>query len=140
MTDNDPSAPWERIRDDLIAGITDGRWAPGSALPPLSALTERYGVSRGPVQRAIAELRDTGVLRGVQGVSVYVVKAPDDVTTVEDRVTQLEETTASLDDRTGVLEAQLLEVLAHLGLPRPGETPSDRKQSARQGDVEGRGS
>ena len=121
------------LRDDIRVGTL----APGAQLPSAAKLATTHGVSQRTAQDAIGALKDEGIVYGRRGRGVFV-GATVDVPTVEDRVTQLEETTSSLDDRTGLIEATLLEVLSHLGLPRPGETPSDRT-TTREGDAEGHG-
>lgn len=90
----DSGAPWRRIRDDIAAGITDGRWPPGSQLPSYRDLAVSWGVGIGPVQRAIRDLRDRGILRGEPGVGVTAIRAPGpgelDGATLDERVTTLE--------------------------------------------------
>lgn len=96
-------APWRSIRDDIAAGIVDGRWPVGSRLPSYRELAASWRVGVGPVQRAIRELRASGVLRGEQGVGVTVVREPTAADlgprSLEDRVAELEAWRAELERR-----------------------------------------
>jgi DNA-binding GntR family transcriptional regulator len=51
---------WETVADQLRDEILDGRLAAGSRLVE-TELAERFGVSRGPVRDALAELSRTGL-------------------------------------------------------------------------------
>ena len=58
----------------LLRGqIESGAIEPGSWLPSLRQLTEEHGVSRMTAERAVAELRAAGLVRGVPGRGVYVL-------------------------------------------------------------------
>ena len=64
--------------DELINGllkrIDDGTYPPGSQLPPGRALADDFGVSHSTISRAIATLRQQGVLVGRPGRGVYVTE------------------------------------------------------------------
>ncbi|MFJ8097043.1 GntR family transcriptional regulator [Streptomyces griseofuscus] len=70
-------APYERVRDDLLARIGDGRLEAGETVPSESALATEYGVSRGTVRRALAALEAAGLVQSRQGVG-RVVRASTD--------------------------------------------------------------
>jgi GntR family phosphonate transport system transcriptional regulator len=63
---------WRQIHDRLKAAIMDGSYAPGERLPTEQALSERFGVNRHTVRRAIAALADLGLLRIEQGRGMFV--------------------------------------------------------------------
>jgi integrase len=63
--DYDP--PYRRIATDLIAAIVCGALKPGSALPPVVELAERYGVAPSTAHRAIAELTSAGLVVASRG-------------------------------------------------------------------------
>src|SRR5438309_11778616 len=45
-----------QIKEALFLHLRSGRWAPGGELPTEEALCRHYGVSRGTVRRAVADL------------------------------------------------------------------------------------
>ncbi|ROP34590.1 FadR/GntR family transcriptional regulator [Pseudokineococcus lusitanus] len=57
------AATVERFSDDVL----EGRFPPGTQLPPEADLAERYGVSRLTAREAIKLLQAQGVVRGVPG-------------------------------------------------------------------------
>lgn len=73
----DRSAP-EPLRDqlaDLIRSkITDGTWPPRTAIPSITTLASDYGVAVITVQKAIAILKDEGLLFGVPGKGTFVTE------------------------------------------------------------------
>src|SRR5262249_10901523 len=56
------AAPYRRITADLQGAIACGALKVGDELPTVSDLAARYGVSFGTAQRAVAELRRTGLV------------------------------------------------------------------------------
>ncbi len=54
--------------------IDAGKLKPGDQLPSTAELAERYGVSRNTVRDAVNRLLAQGVLRGHQGLGVFVAK------------------------------------------------------------------
>src|SRR5262249_37939809 len=63
----DPDNPYQRIAADLRGAITCGALQPGSQLPTVVELAERYHVSSGTAQRAVAELKDAGLVTVSRG-------------------------------------------------------------------------
>lgn len=63
---------WAAVAAELRRAIDDGQHAPGSRLPSERALSERFGVSRVTMRRAIAELEGEGLLRVARGSGAYV--------------------------------------------------------------------
>jgi GntR family transcriptional regulator len=67
---------YRQIADDLQQNITTGRFPPGGSIPSYSSLAARYGVSVSTAQRAVALLRDRGVVVGAQGRGVFIASEP----------------------------------------------------------------
>ncbi|MYV40944.1 GntR family transcriptional regulator [Streptomyces sp. SID1328] len=65
-------APYERVRDDLLAQMQDGRLPAGETMPSEPTLATAYGVSRGTVRRALAVLEAEGRVQSRQGVGRVV--------------------------------------------------------------------
>ncbi|AYG58296.1 phosphonate metabolism transcriptional regulator PhnF [Rhizobium jaguaris] len=63
---------WAVVAAELRSAIDKGEHAPGSRLPSERALSERFGVSRVTMRRAIAELEGEGLLRVARGSGAYV--------------------------------------------------------------------
>jgi DNA-binding GntR family transcriptional regulator len=63
---------YERIARDLRERITDGTYAPGSALPAIPELMTTYGVARETVRNAIAALANEGLVTPRSGVGTIV--------------------------------------------------------------------
>ncbi len=69
-----PPAPYERIRQELLAPILDGTWPPGHKLPSESELVARYGVARMTVNRALRELQNEDRITRMAGVGSFVAE------------------------------------------------------------------
>ncbi|MGH3647922.1 MAG: GntR family transcriptional regulator [Micromonosporaceae bacterium] len=67
-----PVPPSQQIAAQLRTAITGGTYQPGERLPSIPALTERYGVAKQTVQRAIDQLRLEGTLVTKPGSGTYV--------------------------------------------------------------------
>lgn len=72
----DKSAQFARVAARLRQSITDGTLQLGERLPSEGALSERYGVSRGTVVRALQRLRDEGLIVTVHGQGSVVAFVP----------------------------------------------------------------
>ena len=59
------------IADDLAARINAGRYAPGTRLS-YAVIAAEYGVSREKIKRAMALLRDRGLVDYWPGLGVHV--------------------------------------------------------------------
>lgn len=64
----------DELLDDLLSKIKDGTYPPGSQLPPGRALADAYNVSQSTISRAVARLRQQGVLIGRPGRGVFVAE------------------------------------------------------------------
>ena len=62
-----------QIAASLRAAIESGEIKAGSFLPSLRTISERYEVARMTAERAVAELRAAGLVRGVPGRGVVVL-------------------------------------------------------------------
>lgn len=76
--DETHQAPYERVRDDLLARIDDGRLPAGEKMQSEPKLASAYGVSRGTVRRALASLEAAGRVESRQGVGRVVRAAADE--------------------------------------------------------------
>ena len=63
-----------RIADDLRGLIQSGELRPGDPLPSESALSERYGVARGTVRQALAELEGAKLAESIHGKGRFVLR------------------------------------------------------------------
>lgn len=64
----------DELLDDLLTKIKDGTYPPGSQLPSGRALAAEYNVSQSTISRAVATLREQGVLVGRPGRGVFVAE------------------------------------------------------------------
>lgn len=67
-----PMPPHQQIATHIRDQVTAGHYQPGDRLPSIPALTERYGVAKQTVQRAIDQLRLEGTLLTKPGSGTYV--------------------------------------------------------------------
>jgi GntR family transcriptional regulator len=69
-----PAIPlsYVEIAADIEARIRSGEYQPGAKLPSYSQLAELYSVSFSTAARAIALLRDRGLVVGAPGRGVFV--------------------------------------------------------------------
>jgi AcrR family transcriptional regulator len=66
-------SPSMRIAAELRAQIESGELAPGERVPSAREITRRWGVAVATASRALAALRDDGLVRPVAGVGTVVV-------------------------------------------------------------------
>jgi GntR family transcriptional regulator len=64
-----------QIKEDLFLHLRSERFTPGLALPSEEALCEHYGVSRGTLRRAIADLVSEGYLERYRGRGTFVSRS-----------------------------------------------------------------
>lgn len=69
---NSPVPLYHQLAEQLSSAITDGRLQPGDAFENELALTERLGLSRPTVRRAIQEMVDQGLLVRRRGLGTHV--------------------------------------------------------------------
>ena len=65
---------YQRIATDLRGAIAIGALKPGDELPAMTEIADRYGVGANTVQRAVATLKESGLLRGGRGRRITVVQ------------------------------------------------------------------
>ncbi|MQA26034.1 MAG: GntR family transcriptional regulator [Micromonosporaceae bacterium] len=105
---DDPRSPYRQIADQLRTAIESGQLAPGAQLPPVSALTEEYGVSPNTAKSALAALRDEGLIVSRQGKGSYVRTRRDETKVGEGSgLEELRREVAELRDRLVVVEQKL---------------------------------
>src|SRR4051812_23166886 len=69
---DDRRAPYLQVADALRAAIRRGEYAPGDRLHTVNELADQYGVAKMTMQRAIAELREEGLIVSWQGRGTFV--------------------------------------------------------------------
>jgi DNA-binding GntR family transcriptional regulator len=75
--DHDAGRPvWLQLADILRDLIESGEIGPGKLLPSQRTLMQRYEVSDGTVKRALAQLRDEGLVETEIGRGVFVTEKP----------------------------------------------------------------
>ncbi|MEV6226934.1 GntR family transcriptional regulator [Saccharopolyspora shandongensis] len=67
-----PTTLWAQVVADIEADITAGILSGGSRLPTELELAEIYGVARGTVRRAVADLAERSVVVVVHGRGTFV--------------------------------------------------------------------
>ncbi|SRR6056297_1582667 len=67
---------WTAIRDRLADEIAHGHYAPGDRLPTEAQLSDRFGVNRHTVRRALAALAERGTVHARRGAGVFVRHRP----------------------------------------------------------------
>jgi DNA-binding GntR family transcriptional regulator len=74
----DPRGPSKYVQfaDFLRKQIESGELAPGALLPSESALIQRYGISRPMARKAVAILRNEGLVTTEQGIGTKVREQP----------------------------------------------------------------
>jgi integrase/DNA-binding transcriptional regulator YhcF (GntR family) len=65
--DLEHASPYQRIANDLRGAISCGAFRPGDQLPTVDQLKDRYQVSAGTANRAIAELKAEGLVSASRG-------------------------------------------------------------------------
>ncbi|WBB82428.1 winged helix-turn-helix domain-containing protein [Micromonospora sp. WMMD882] len=64
----------DELLDSLLSRIKDGTYPPGSQLPSGRKLAHEYDVSQSTISRAVATLREQGILVGRPGRGVFVAE------------------------------------------------------------------
>lgn len=73
VTMREPTVPnYQRVIISITSKIESGALQPGQQLPSTKDLSDEYGYSPGTIRKAVDILIDRGVLRGHQGLGVFV--------------------------------------------------------------------
>ncbi|MET9310930.1 tyrosine-type recombinase/integrase [Kribbella sp. NPDC003505] len=70
-----PRTPYERVLSDLREAIEGGEYRVGSQLPSNETIRAKHKVSTGTVSRAIAALKEAGMIEGPRGKRPRVIAA-----------------------------------------------------------------
>jgi GntR family transcriptional regulator, phosphonate transport system regulatory protein len=74
-----PRSPiWKSITTTLSAEIAGGQYRAGDKLPTEAELSQRFGVNRHTVRRALAEMAGAGLVVARRGSGVFVQGSPTD--------------------------------------------------------------
>lgn len=65
---------WRQVYTLLKVQIISGEIPPGRPIPSKRALVEQLGVAGNTVEKAVRLLKDEGLVEGVQGRGVFVVR------------------------------------------------------------------
>ncbi|MEU4118919.1 winged helix-turn-helix domain-containing protein [Kitasatospora sp. NPDC028055] len=96
----DPLAqPYQRIVEDVRDQIRLGRLRPDDKLPSTRELATHYGVAHGTVQRALTELRASGLIYSHQGKGSFVRQVPLDEPEATSELQELREQVSALAAR-----------------------------------------
>ncbi|WP_030201421.1 winged helix-turn-helix domain-containing protein [Streptomyces sp. NRRL S-87] len=71
-----PQYEYVKLADVIADDITSGKLAPGAALAGERAMTQFYGVSIGTVRRAVALLRERGLVATLPAKGTFVIGPP----------------------------------------------------------------
>ncbi|NDH20337.1 MAG: GntR family transcriptional regulator, partial [Rhodobacteraceae bacterium] len=67
---------WQGIASDLEKEIVAGSLARGSRLPTESMLSQRYGVNRHTIRKALSHLAEKSLIWSKRGSGVFVMQKP----------------------------------------------------------------
>lgn len=124
------------LLSELRSRIARGRYRPGGRLPSLAQLTKEFDVSSITVRRALRELVYEGLVRGHQGLGVFVKSKPrihrvlagDPDRSIGDEIRR-----AGFTPRLAEIDSMLIkaddEVTSRLALARGGHVFRHRKQT-----------
>ena len=73
----EPSYVYMDVADAVAGQIADGKLPAGSRLPGERDLAAEHGVAVGTVRRAVAELRERGLVVTLPGKGTYVRAVPE---------------------------------------------------------------
>jgi GntR family transcriptional regulator len=74
LVPKDPVMPTERVVADVRAKVGGGELVPGDHLPPVTQMAAEYGVSRTTILKALALLREEGVVYTVPRWGTFVAE------------------------------------------------------------------
>jgi regulatory GntR family protein len=68
-----PGYLWRKVADHIAARIAAGELQPGARLPGERDLAAEYGVSLGTARRAVASLRERGLVETLAALGTFVI-------------------------------------------------------------------
>lgn len=106
LMSNEAVQPYQRIVQEVRDKIREGRLTAGTKLPSTRELADEYDVAPGTVQRALAELRITGLIYSHQGRGSFVTETASESTqdATARALAKLQGQVQSLEDRLDRIE------------------------------------
>jgi DNA-binding transcriptional regulator YhcF (GntR family) len=114
---------YQRIVDEIRARITSGELAPGEVVPSARALTREWGVALATATRALAVLRDEGLVSARPGVGTVVAERPPRPRKSHSRpesdisVERIVELAIEIADDEGLHAVSMRRIAIELGVP-----------------------
>jgi DNA-binding transcriptional regulator YhcF (GntR family) len=118
-----PHRRYERIADELRSRITSGQLAPGDPIPSTRAITRQWGVAVATASRALAALRDEGLVIARPGLGTVVLGRPTrsrrlrDVSDAEISSDRVVAVAIAIADAEGLSAVSMRRVAIELGVP-----------------------
>jgi GntR family transcriptional regulator len=109
MADNRPV--YLRLRDEIAAGIIDGRYGEGQMLPSVRAFAAEQGANPLTVAKAYQQFQADGLIRVQRGVGMFVREGAAEHLRAAERSHFLEEEWPQIRDRMARLGIDPAEVL-----------------------------
>lgn len=109
MTDNRPV--YLRLRDEIAAGIIDGRYGEGDMLPSVRAFAAEQGANPLTVAKAYQQFQADGLIRVQRGVGMFVREGAAEQLRAAERSQFLEQEWPRIRDRMARLGIDPAEVL-----------------------------
>ena len=72
----DNRAPYAKIAAHYAELIRSGQLQPGTLMPSIKNLSEKWAVSTATAEKALRRLRDEGLIRGIHGIGTEVLDQP----------------------------------------------------------------
>lgn len=77
MIDFRPNAyVWTQVRDELKSRILRGTYRAGQVIPSETTLVQEFGVARNTIRKAVAALREEGLITTVPHLGSFVAEKP----------------------------------------------------------------
>jgi DNA-binding GntR family transcriptional regulator len=71
-------APYQQLAAIIRGKVESGELPCGSRLPSITALAQEYGVAQITVQKALAVLKEEGLVTGIQGYGTFISEDTQD--------------------------------------------------------------
>ena len=109
MSDNRPV--YLRLRDEIAAGIIEGRYAEGDMLPSVRAFAVEQGANPLTVAKAYQQFQADGLIRVQRGVGMFVGEGAADRLRAAERASFLEQEWPQIRERMARLGIEPADVL-----------------------------